>query len=126
MATVQRTVELNSENNQIRCEIRFRNFLSQFRYDVSNDQIMVTQEDPQEPAFSYPIGSRFFDYYKRENQLIWDQTPEFDIDTISPQAGDDDNATTERLAKFMSKIDGGMSIVTSAVAALAKDKSPYA
>lgn len=126
IATVLRTAELNVENNQVKCELRFRTFLSQFRFDVSDEHIMVTQEDPQEPAFSYPIGSRFFDYYKRENQLVWDQTPEFDLETVSPRLGEDDTAKTQRLAQFLNEIDGGAVIASKAVAVLEKDKSPYA
>lgn len=125
IATVAKTVILNCKNNNVRCEIRFRNFLSQFRFDVSMDQIMVTQEDPQEPAFSYPRGSRFFHYYKRENQLIWDQAPQFDIKTIMPNSDQSNDQLEQILAHFLGGTES-LETARRALKLLLGDSSPYA
>ncbi|AZV77134.1 hypothetical protein EBB79_03990 [Parasedimentitalea marina] len=125
IATVARTVLLNAVENHVHCELRFRNFLSQFRFDVSSDQVMVTQEDPQEPAFSYPRGSRFFEYYKRENQLIWDQSPSFDIHSITPEPDQMENGMAAMLSEFLGR-DTADKTVERALELLAADRSPYA
>lgn len=69
--TLLKTIKLHAGSNYITCEIGFRNFVSQYRSDMSNNQVTITQEDPQEPAFQYPRGSKFYEYSRRENQLIW-------------------------------------------------------
>ena len=66
-------------SNRVKCEIRYRPFLSQFRFDASREQVLVTQEDQQEPAFQFVKGSRFFDHYQREIEMIWDQSRALDF-----------------------------------------------
>ena len=58
LVTLAKLVNLHHDSNFFSCEIRLRRFLSQFRVDASYDQLTVTQEDPQEPAYQYPRGSR--------------------------------------------------------------------
>lgn len=125
IATVARCIILDQEENQVRCEIRFRSFLSQFRLDVSRDQIMVTQEDPQEPAFSYPRGSRFFDYYKRENQLIWDHASPLPQSITASNYNQCMNMLAEQLASFLGGSDSAK-VADRALELLQSDRSPYA
>ena len=126
IATVAKTACLHAENNHVQCEIRFRNALSQFRFDKSNDQIMVTQEDPQEPAFSYPRGSRFFDYYQRENQLIWNQSPNFDISEVTPCDAENRDELQSKLNEFMGGDEEAEQLVASSLEIIDNDHSPYA
>ena len=44
-----------------------------WRFDRSDRQIIVTQEDPQQPAYRYLRGSRFYGYHRQECELIWSQ-----------------------------------------------------
>ena len=126
IATVAKTACLHAENNQVQCEIRFRTVLSQFRFDKSNYQILVTQEDPQEPAFSYPKGSRFFDYYERENHLIWDQSPNFDIAVVAPIDAENREDLQSKLNEFMGGDEEAEQLVASALEIVDNDHSPYA
>ena len=126
MATVAAAAGLNAEVNHVQCEIRFRTSLSQFRFDVSDNQVMVTLEDPQEPAFSYPRGSRFFDYYKRENQLVWEQCEPLEIGNLSSYTTDVAASLKARLVEFLGGDANITDIVGRSLAILDKDKSPYA
>lgn len=126
VATVAATIELNSGVNHIQCEIRFRSTLSHFRFDVSDDQVMVTQEDPQEPAFSYPRGSRFYDYYKRENQLVWSQCEPVDIGGLGSNSVEVADKLNSELVAFMGSNSDSADIVARSMAILAEGKSPYA
>ncbi|MEM1078938.1 MAG: hypothetical protein AAGI09_10460 [Pseudomonadota bacterium] len=87
---------------------------------------MVTQEDPQEPAYSYPRGSRFFDYYKRENQLIWEQCELLDIGNLGSDATEMGDGLKARLVEFLGDDADGAATVEKSLAILAKGKSPYA
>ncbi|WP_298198188.1 hypothetical protein [Novosphingobium sp.] len=40
-----------------------------WRFDRSNRMVMMTQEDPQQPAYYYEEGTRFFAYHSRECAL---------------------------------------------------------
>lgn len=44
---------------------------SLWRFDRSNDMVVVTQEDPQQPAYRYEKDSRFFNYHLQECELAW-------------------------------------------------------
>lgn len=126
LTTIAKTALLNAETNQVQCEIRFRHVLSQFRVDASDDWIVVTQEDPQEPAFSYPKGSKFFDYYRRENRLVWDQSPPFDLAAITPNQVSDRVDLKNNLIAFIGGEANETGLVEASISLLDDDRSPYA
>lgn len=112
--------------NRVKCEVRYRPFLSQFRFDGSTEQVMMTQEDQQEPAFQFFKGSRFFDHYQQEIQMIWGQssTINFSIFSQSNFSG------IENLkSEFQSLLNLGNDfeeVWANAVNKCNSDKSPYA
>ena len=53
---------------------------SLWRYDRSEHQVVVTQEDPQQPAYRYIRGSRFYTYFRHEGELAWQQSKKFPLD----------------------------------------------
>ena len=126
LTTIAKTALLSAKNNQVQCEIRFKCVLSQFRIDASDDRIVVTQEDPQEPAFSYPKGSKFFDYYRRENRLIWDQSPPFDLAAITPDKVSDKIDLKNKLIVFIGDGASEVDLVEASINLLEDDRSPYA
>ncbi|MEA3063705.1 MAG: hypothetical protein QOJ27_133 [Sphingomonadales bacterium] len=50
-----------------------------WRFDRSNDVVIVTQEDPQQPAYRYTRGSRFFGYHRQECEEGWHQSVQHEI-----------------------------------------------
>jgi hypothetical protein len=50
-----------------------------WRFDKSNDVVIVTQEDPQQPAYRYVRGSRFFGYHRQECEEGWLQAIQHEI-----------------------------------------------
>ncbi len=126
VATTIKTITLNNSVNAVNCELRFRNFLSQFRYDASNTQITVTQEDPQEPAFQYLRGSRFFEYYRRESRLIWDQSGLFDLDKFAQTNFDNERVIFDFIKIFLDDTTSAEALSPKVASILRCDRSPYA
>jgi hypothetical protein len=125
IVTIAKTVRLNAEQNNVHCELKYKNFVSQFRFDISDGQIMVTQEDPQEPGFAYPRGSLFFKYYKRESQLIWDlQSKDAKISSIPDPKTSDTQFALQLSGILGNRIE--MKIIKSALKRINGDRSLYA
>jgi len=57
---------------------------SLWRFDRSNHMVVVTQEDPQQPAYRYEEESRFFNYHRQECELAWSLARR--IEVTAPQA----------------------------------------
>lgn len=101
--------------------------ISVFRYDRSDRAIVVTQEDPQQPAFIYPRGSRFYDYYRKECDLAWAQARILDLRAAPPvDLSDPASARTALQALFGDRSDRIEKSVPKAITAALALKSPYA
>ena len=113
-------------DNRVKCEVRYRPFLSQFRFDGSTEQVMVTQEDQQEPAFQFFKGSRFFDHYQQEIEMIWGQSTTFNSSIFSQSIFSDIEKLKKEFEQLLSLGKDFEEIWVSAVDKYNRDKSPYA
>jgi hypothetical protein len=76
----------------IRAKARYPNFnvllgltphFGLWRFDRSDEVVIVTQEDPQQPAYRYVRGSRFFAYHRLECDEAWKQSTQL---AVTPRA----------------------------------------
>lgn len=85
---------------------------SLWRFDRSNHMVVVTQEDPQQPAYRYEDESRFFSYHRQECDLAWQLARQIEIKApkreqlSEPQIADIlqqllGHATAHQLAPFL-------------------------
>ena len=126
LATIIKCLRIHFGPDRISCEVRFRDFLSQYRYDLSSNQVMVTQEDPQEPAYQYPRGSRFFEYCKRENHLMWQQASSRDFREAISCSLDNKESVVAFLSDVFHDCRNIGELAGQAFDLLEHDSSPYA
>ncbi len=124
IATLIKTIHLHKKGGLVTCELAFSNHFSQFRYDFSHDDLIITFENPQEPALHYSRGSVFFDKYQRECTLKWQQSIEQEIENFEI----DETITEASIKSFMEtyfKDINNVDIQNLIYEAVTKNKSLY-
>lgn len=97
-----------------------------WRFDKSDKEVVVTQEDPQQPAYRYLRGSRFFSYCRLECELAWSQAVQFHL-AKSPHHGclSDDEVLAALDQLFGRKMRALVPVARSALPTAAARISPY-
>ncbi|MEO1252189.1 MAG: hypothetical protein AAFW81_07580 [Pseudomonadota bacterium] len=126
LASIIRILQSHTANNYVSCEIGLRAFLSQYRTDRTREIALVTQEDPQEPAYKYVRGSRFYEHIKRENELIWEQSRKLDLASVSAQTANDRLKLKAALILWVPSLSNDETLLEQAFRIVNNDKSPYA
>lgn len=79
IATVIRLIRAKAAYPSLTIHLGLSPSFSVWRYDKSEREVVMTQEDPQQPAYRYLRGSRFFSYCRQEGELAWDQADQHQI-----------------------------------------------
>ncbi len=126
VATILVILLARSESPNVMASLGLVSNISVFRYDRSDGAIVVTQEDPQQPAFIYHRGSRFYDYYRKECELSWAQAREVDVHAVGEVSLNDPHSVALALrAIFGDRFERIEACIPEALAAAAARKSPY-
>ena len=128
LATVLCCLELKSKNPNLEVGVGFLTYVSLFRIDFSQSLVLITQEDGQEPAIRYYNHSRFYDSYRREIEMAWDQCERLNLANV-PQNFDYANLEEVKDALSNSGVNIDVfdeDIINEAVNLAKRKKSPYA
>lgn len=79
LATIICLIRAKAEYPQLEVSLGLSRHFGLWRFDRSNDLVIVTQEEPQQPAYRYIRGSRFFAYHRQECEEAWLQSTQFYI-----------------------------------------------
>jgi hypothetical protein len=124
LATILCASELRQSSALLRVELRLSSRVSLFRYDVSENKILITQEDPQEPAFRVHRGSRFFNYFQTEIEMIWEQSSPMNIDRVTTI--DASALKTVLPSDFIERLGDPEPLLDDALRLARERRSPYA
>ncbi|MDK2745692.1 MAG: hypothetical protein KYX67_00020 [Brevundimonas sp.] len=127
LATIILILDAAARYPQLSFQLGLAVRISVFRYDRSDNVIVVTQEDPQQPAFLYPRGSRFYDYYRRECDLAWAQARPINIAHL-PEASLAAPETIEAALRtlFGDRFDRVADCLEDAIKTARANQPPYA
>ena len=127
LATIIAIIRLANLNRNIEADIGLRKTISLIRIDRSSDRVITTLEDPQEPAFDYPKGSRFYDYMRRQCAMDWDQCDHLDLSSLNSNCNwEDVSGVHARLSLILRTDFFDRDIVSKALSIFKAGRSPYA
>jgi hypothetical protein len=79
IATIICLIQMKAKYPQLDIMLGLYPSFGLWRIDKSNEMAVVTQEDPQQPAYRYVRGSRFFGYCRQECEEAWRQAIQYKI-----------------------------------------------
>lgn len=126
LATVLRCKSLVQDYPQLRVRLFLSNFFSAFRYDVSPDEIIMTQEDPFAPALAVKKESQLFLALQKECASIRSQSREVGLEGEHVDTLDENSSKgffTHVFSDFPYVED---EVISMTLAKLRDDRNPYA
>lgn len=78
-----------SQSNFIDVEIYFRKYFTPFRADISDTEVVLTQESKKDPAVGFSERGQFFNWYKKEADVLIHQSVKIDLNFLKT-----DNSST--------------------------------
>lgn len=103
LATIICFLQAKASNPQLYVDIGVTETFSLWRYDRSDKQIIATQEDPQQPAYQYQRGSRFYSYHRQECELTWLQCHQLAINPPVSQSVLDEAEVTQLISRILGR-----------------------
>lgn len=73
-ATVVSAYAWRTEEPLLELNIAFTDQISQFRIEIASNLVLITQEDPQEPALRFDRGTSLYNSYGRDVNLTYDRS----------------------------------------------------
>lgn len=101
-ATIHVALESMSENPLLEVEIGLKNNFSIFRYEISSRSIIITMEDPQDPAVLHTSDSSLYSGYKEAFQQAFKQSVKLDS---SIEIKSDDQLSVEKIKLNLEKLN---------------------
>lgn len=103
-ATVLAACWYRQRFNFLTIEIGLAKVMSTFRWDVSAHSVIMTQDDPSDPALMFAKGSPYYRAYSRELVASFRQTRRVDIDKAS-ELQLSQEPTIEEIRKLFSMLE---------------------
>jgi hypothetical protein len=127
IATIIRLIQAKATYPSLTIHLGLSPSFSVWRYDKSESEVVMTQEDPQQPAYRYLRGSRFFSYCRQEGELAWDQADQHQISVRGSGAELSDSEVLGVLLKMFGRDMKKVEEATALALDLARSrKTPYA
>jgi hypothetical protein len=79
LATIVCLIKAKAEHPQLEIRLGLAAHFGLWRFDRSDEVVIVTQEEPQQPAYRYVRGSRFFAYHRQECEEAWLQSIQHNV-----------------------------------------------
>ncbi len=118
LATIQKMIQVVSDHSEfVQIDLYLNSRLSTFRYDVSQDYIIVTREDPKDVAFRFRNSDKEYAAYSFEFRQVLKDACKFEI-------GDVKNSPRDKLRELfgespiVSDLEEDANIAT-------RERSPY-
>jgi hypothetical protein len=103
-ATVLAACWYRQRFNFLTIEIGLAKVMSTFRWDVSAHSVIMTQDDPSDPALMFAKGSPYYRAYSRELVASFRQTRRVDLDKAS-ELQLSEEPTIEEIRKLFSMLE---------------------
>lgn len=103
-ATVLAACWYRQRFNFLTIEIGLAKVMSTFRWDVSAHSVIMTQDDPSDPALMFAKGSPYYRAYSRELVASFRQTRRVDVDKAS-ELQLSQEPTIEEIRKLFSMLE---------------------
>lgn len=83
-------------------QIGLKDFFSLFRIDLSDNMVLITREDPNEPAIVYKKGNFFYDAYKNDLVQVFKQ---FNQVTMTHNFVSEENLNKDNIQDLITKLN---------------------
>lgn len=74
-----------SQSNFVDVDIYFRKYFTPFRADISDAEVVLTQESKRDPAVGFSERGQFFYWYKKEADVLIHQSTQIDLSFLKKE-----------------------------------------
>lgn len=106
LATIICLVRYAARFPNLKIQLGLASHFGLWRFDRSDASVIVTQEDPQQPAYRYKNGSRFYFYHHRECLEAWRQAVRYDF-VVANDEGSSDEKTMATVVRILGEPRAG-------------------